>query len=58
MTTPNRLGNAVTWTIIFLAALWLALIVVPQFTDRISRHEDSWAREFEEMASGKVSKAD
>jgi len=58
MTRFERLGNLLSWLIIFWALVWLCLIVVPQFVDRISRHENAWAKEFGEMGSEKVSRAD
>jgi len=58
MTKHTRLANVLVWAIILLAALWLAFIAVPQFVDRISRHQDTWAREFGELPSLKLSDHD
>ena len=60
----ERYGNLLTWAIILLAALWLAFIAIPQFVDRISRHEAAWANrgqaieQWEDLLSEKVSDAD
>lgn len=54
----DRLGRVIPWAIIILAALWLSLIAVPQFVDRLSHHEDRWAREFGDMVSNKLSNHD
>jgi hypothetical protein len=53
----NRLST-LAWAIIFLAALWLCLVAIPQFTDRISRHEDTWARQTGDIPSVKLSEED
>ena len=58
MTKLERLGNAITWAIILLAALWLCLIAIPSFVDRISRHTDAWQRQTMDMPSVKPSEGD
>lgn len=42
MTTLDRLSRLFTWAILFLVLLWLCLFAVPQFIDRVSRHESYW----------------
>lgn len=51
------LGRFIPWAIIVLAALWLCLFAIPQFVNRISHHEDRWAREFGDIPSEKISDA-
>lgn len=48
MTRFEHWGRAVSWLIIALAFLWLVLVAVPQFVDRVSRHVDTWTIKFEE----------
>ena len=63
MTKFIRYERIFTWTMIAIALLWLAVIAIPPFVDRISRHEDAWAGRHsgvvtQDMPSTKVSDAD
>ena len=58
----ERFCNIASWILLVLGIIWICLIAIPQFVDRVSRHEDEWARGqagyIQEIPSAKPSDGD